>query len=113
MRSIATTTEVEASIGAFVKALSMGLRIDAIILYGSYVSGAPRAWSDFDVAVISPDFEGVPMWRRQEMLAEQSGGTEPRISPIGYPASEYHNPRAGSFLREILATGRVVYEAPK
>ena len=82
------------------------------MLYGSYATGHPHEWSDMDVAVISPDFEDVPMWRRQEMIAELSLERDRRLTPIGYPSSEYHNPGRHSFLREIIRTGRVVYEAP-
>ena len=86
--------------------------MERVLLYGSYVGGRPHGWSDFDVAVISPDFENEPMYRRQEIIADLSAGTDPRIAPIGYPSSEYHNPSSHSFLREILRTGKVVYEAP-
>ncbi|MEX0801278.1 MAG: nucleotidyltransferase domain-containing protein [Dehalococcoidia bacterium] len=110
MRAVATNDEITHSIAEFAAALTKGIRVEAIVLYGSYVKGLPWEWSDFDVAVVSPDFEGVSMPSRQETLAVLSRGTDPRIAPIGYPSSEYHNPGRHSFLREIIRTGRVVYE---
>lgn len=109
---VATTTEVAASISGFVRLLREGIWVEAIVLYGSYATGRPHEWSDMDVAVISPDFEDVPMWRRQEMIAKLTLERDRRLAPIGYPSSEYHNPGRHSFLREIVRTGRVVYEAP-
>ncbi len=90
-----------------------GLRIEAAVLYGSYVNGSPDEWSDIDVAVISPDFEGVPLWERQRMITRATLDRNPNLAPIGYPTSEYRNPGHHSFLGEILLTGRVVYEAPQ
>jgi predicted nucleotidyltransferase len=92
--------------------LSHGIKVDAVVLYGSYANGTADEDSDIDVAVISADFEGVPLWRRQEIIADLTLPRDRRLAPIGYPSSEYHNPGRHSFLREIIRTGRVVYEAP-
>jgi predicted nucleotidyltransferase len=108
---VASTTEVEASISDFARRLEGGVSVEAVILYGSYANGRPHEYSDIDVAVISPDFEGVPMWRRQEIIASLTLDRDRRLAPIGYPSSEYRNPGPHSFLREIIRTGRVVYQA--
>jgi predicted nucleotidyltransferase len=111
MRGVGTEPEIDEALRGLVAALHRRMRIECVVLYGSYVSGRPHEWSDFDVAVVSPDFEDMPLWRRQEVLARLSMGTDPRIAPIAFSSSEYHNPSAHSFLREIKRTGRVVYEA--
>ena len=110
---VTTQAEVEKAISHFIEDLQKGIRVEAVVLYGSHVHGRPHEWSDIDIAVISPDFEGLPINERQEIISgltwrERDG----RIEPIGYPSSEYHNPGRHSFLREIIRTGRVVYEAP-
>jgi len=33
-----------------------GIRVDQIVLFGSYAKGDANEWSDIDIAVISPDF---------------------------------------------------------
>jgi|SRR6266542_1917308 len=109
---VASTIDLDRSISRFVELLGRRIRVEAIVLYGSYANGEPNEDSDIDVAVISPDFEGVPMWRRQEIIAEPTLDRDRRLAPIGYPSSEYHNPGRQSFLGEIMRTGRVVYEAP-
>lgn len=110
---VATTTELITAISNFEKALQRGLRVEAMILYGSYVHGSPHQWSDIDVAVISPDFEGIPQWKRQETIARLTLDRDRRLAPIGYSSTEYHNPSPHSFLREIIRTGRVVYQASR
>lgn len=106
---VATASELKEVIADFARRLQGGIRVEVVILYGSYVHGTPHEWSDIDLAVISPDFEGVPVWKRQEMIARLTVHRHRGISPIGYPSSEYHNPGRHSFLREIIRTGRVVY----
>jgi uncharacterized protein len=106
---VATAVDLERSISRFIEMLSGVIRIEAVVLYGSYASGMATEDSDIDLAVISPDFEGVPLWRRQEIIAGHTLDRDRRLAPIGYPSSEYHNPGRHSFLREIMKTGRVVY----
>ena len=110
---VTTATELNEAISDFVERLEKGIRVEAVILYGSYANGEPHEWSDIDLAVISPDFEGMPMNERQSRISRLTYERVTRIEPIGYPSSEYHNPGPHSFLREIIRTGRVVYEAPK
>ena len=108
---VATAVELENAISDFIQRLQKGIWIEAVVLYGSYAHGTAREWSDIDLAVISPDFEGVSIWQRQETIARLTVHRFPDIAPIGYPSSEYHNPGRHSFLREIIRSGRVVYEA--
>jgi hypothetical protein len=108
---VSTAAELSAALSEFIRLLQRGINVEAVILYGSYAQGSPNEWSDIDVAVVSPDFESVPMWRRQEGIARLTVHRPAGISPIGYASSEYRNPAPHSFLREILRTGRVVYQA--
>ena len=86
------------------------IRVTKVILFGSYANHKAQPWSDIDVAIISPDFTSLPLWRRQEVLAEALPGIDVRLSPLGYAPSELADPTP--FLGEIIRTGKVVYEAP-
>ncbi|MGQ9571972.1 MAG: nucleotidyltransferase domain-containing protein [Dehalococcoidia bacterium] len=108
----ATATELKEAIDDFIQRLQQGIRVEAVILYGSYAHGTPHEWSDIDLAVISPDFEGLRMPERQRMISRLTFERYHDIEPIGYSSSEYHNPGPHSFLGEIIRTGRVVYQAP-
>ena len=109
---VASTAELNASIDEFIRLLKRGLRVEAVVLFGSHARGTAYEESDIDLAVISPDFEGVPFARRQIMIADLSVRRPWDISPIGYPPSQYHNPPPHSFLSEIVRTGKVVYPPP-
>jgi predicted nucleotidyltransferase len=107
---VATAAELDRAIADFVARLEKGIRVEAIVLYGSYARGTAYEQSDIDVAVISPDFDAIPMYKRQEQIALLTLYRDLRITPIGYPSSQYHDPDPSSFLSEIIRTGRVVYE---
>jgi hypothetical protein len=109
---VTRATEVDDAIGDFVRRLEQGIRVEAVVLYGSHVNGQPHEWSDIDIAVISPDFENLPINERQSIISKLTFDRVSRIEPIGYSSSEYHSPGRHSFLGEIIRTGRVVYEAP-
>ncbi|MSQ09825.1 MAG: nucleotidyltransferase domain-containing protein [Dehalococcoidia bacterium] len=108
---VATAVGLNTSINEFVEHLKAGLRLEAVILYGSHARGSAHEWSDIDLAVISPDFENTALPKRQRAMANLTLDTDPLIAPLGYPSSEYHNPDPHSFLGEIIRTGRVVYQA--
>jgi uncharacterized protein len=110
---VATEAELEQKISDFIERLERAIRVEAVILFGSYAHGTPHKWSDIDLAVISPNFEGLPINRRQEVITENSRGRAFGLAPIGYPSSAYHNPAPHSFLREIIRTGRVVYRGKR
>jgi predicted nucleotidyltransferase len=107
---VAAQTELERIVDAVVSGLEPDIPVNAVVLFGSYASGTPRDWSDIDVAIVSPAFSSVPLWRRQEILAETLADADVRLSPIGYSPEEYCEPATHSFLREIIRTGRVVYQ---
>jgi len=107
---VTVASDVTKSIREFIDLLERGIKVEAVILYGSHAAGRAAPDSDIDIAVVSPDFEGMGLFRRQEMIADLTVDRPDYLSPIGYPASEYHSPGPHSFLREIIKRGRVVYE---
>jgi predicted nucleotidyltransferase len=79
---------------------------NAVILYGSYAKGSPRASSDIDVAVMFDDFSG--NWIEASTdLWDISYTIDSRIEPFLVDKSTA-NP---SFVDEIEATGRVIWDS--
>jgi predicted nucleotidyltransferase len=103
---VTTAAELETAIRQFIQLLEKGLKVEAIVLFSSHARGTAYEDSDIDLAVISPDFEDLPMYRRQERISDLSIHRPSNLSPIGYPSSEYHDPGPHSFLREIVRTGK-------
>lgn len=91
----------------FRRRLKQTIRIQKMILFGSYARGAPRDYSDIDVAVFSPDFK-----RGQEedflILSRIARDISPLIEAFPYHSSELKKVRRGEFLTEIIKTGKVI-----
>lgn len=49
---------------------ALNIRVEQIILFGSYVTGTAREDSDIDIAVISSSFVGKTYWERIDILSE-------------------------------------------
>ena len=49
---------------------SINIRVDKLILFGSYATGFARADSDIDVIVVSASFTNKSYWERINMLTE-------------------------------------------
>ena len=105
---VASPADIEKRIEDFVRRIEASIRVEVIVLFGSYAKGTANEWSDIDVAVVSPDFNGMRKWDRQELIARSSLGRAYRISPVGLSTEEYQNPDR-SFVREIKRTGKIVY----
>lgn len=88
-----------------------GIPVKRLILYGSYAKGNPKPYSDIDIAVISPFFEGKGILKRQELLGEALYGLGEPIEALGYTLKECKNPPLLSFLSEILSTGKLIYKS--
>lgn len=105
-----TSVEVKKAAREFVKILeTKKIKIDILILYGSYARGDPRDFSDIDLAVISSDFRGKNRLQIQEMIAKAVSGRKGitmAIEPIGYAPEEYDHANPETFLGEIKQTGK-------
>jgi len=86
------------------------IRIDKVILFGSFAMGKQRRWSDIDLAIISDDFKGIDNFERLVMLGKiawYADATE--IEALGYTKDEYRNATKLDFLGEIKRTGKIIY----
>ena len=87
-----------------------GIKVDRLILYGSYVNGKPRSDSDIDVAVISSSFNNKNLLKRQELLGEAIFGLNEPVEVIGYSYNEFTKRSRLSFLFDIVSSGKTVYQ---
>jgi len=86
-----------------------GLRVQKVLLYGSYAHGWPHQWSDIDLVVLSHGFRGLSHRQRTELVAKVTVHCDPRLAPLAYTPGEYRRAGPATFLGEIKRTGRVVY----
>jgi predicted nucleotidyltransferase len=99
--------DVEAIVGRYLDRLRERIPIEAAYLYGSQVRGSATPRSDIDVAVVSPAF-GASYHRDLTLLAAARPLEGAMIAALPFTVAEHQAPPRGSFLREIIKTGRRV-----
>ncbi|MDI6801788.1 MAG: nucleotidyltransferase domain-containing protein [Thermodesulfovibrionales bacterium] len=85
------------------------IKVAKIILYGSYARGNPRAYSDIDIAIISPTFKGKPLLAIQEQLSKILSKYLAVVEPIGYSYEDFKTAAPETLLGEIKKSGKVLY----
>jgi len=48
----------------FKRNINKSIKVDKLILYGSRAKGNFHRYSDFDLLILSPDFKGIPWYKR-------------------------------------------------
>ncbi|MBZ0159422.1 MAG: nucleotidyltransferase domain-containing protein [bacterium] len=84
-------------------------RVLQAVLFGSHARGEADAWSDVDLAVISPDFARMSHRQVMDLLVETVLETDPSVEIRPYTPSDLREARPTNFLGHILAEGKVVY----
>lgn len=87
------------------------IKVDKVILYGSYAHGNPKDFSDVDIAVVSPSFARQGILKIQEALAKVMSKYLSVVEPIGCSPEDFNKAYKTSFLGEIKRTGKVLYAA--
>ncbi len=96
------------AIERFIRRLQREIRLEGVILFGSWAKGDAYPTSDLDLAVISKDFEGQHRLARRLFLAERWTANPP-ADIIGLTPQELC--QGGSLLvREILEHGQILFD---
>jgi len=109
---VRTKDQIRAAVKEFVRALEPKVRVEQVILYGSYAKGNAREESDIDIAVLSEDFGRMSELEVIQTLAHQRIYCDSLLMPVGYTPARFNDPD-NSFAREIARTGKVIYRAPR
>ena len=101
--------EIEKIIAQYINRLGvLGVEVSQIILYGSYAKGRPKGYSDIDIAVVSPAFNKLDIFERQEILSKAHHQFGEPIEPIGLTPGQIKEKKG--FVREIVNRGITIYK---
>jgi len=109
---VRTDHQIRAAVTEYVRALKAKIRVERVILYGSYAAGTAREDSDIDIAVLSPDFARMSPLEVIQTLAHRMIHCDSMLMPVGYSPAQFDDPD-NAFAREIARTGKVIYRAPR
>jgi predicted nucleotidyltransferase len=77
-------------------------RIEKAFLFGSHARGNPGKWSDIDVALVSPDFSGMPLYDSKK-LTPFILKVDTRIELHPFRPEDFTEDN--DFIREIIKSG--------
>lgn len=81
---------------------SGGIRLERVILFGSYARGNATRWSDIDIALVSKDFQGIGFYDRRK-VNPYILKIDTRIEPHPYKSEDFIED--DPFIKEILNVG--------
>jgi predicted nucleotidyltransferase len=94
----------------FQKALEeKDIKINKLVLFGSYATGHFREGSDIDVVVISDDFIGKGYWERIDILSDAIYEVFAPLEVVSMTTKEWRD--KDSFIVDYAGNGEVVYAA--
>ncbi len=97
--------EIRDIITKYISVLSAkGIRVERAVLFGSHISGDIHAFSDIDIAIVSPDF-GKDRFEEGKMLFQSAWRVDPRIEPIPISSESYENDTWVPLIYEIREKG--------
>jgi predicted nucleotidyltransferase len=86
-----------------------GIKLQKIILYGSYANGTNSEESDIDLVIISDDFSNKGYWERIDILSEAIYEVFAPIEAVAMTVEEWE--RGDSFIADFATNGEVLYAA--
>jgi len=86
-----------------------GIKLQRIVLYGSYATGANKKGSDIDVVVISRDFARMSYWERIDLLADVLYEIFAPVEAVAMTPDEWE--RGNSFVADVARKGETLYAA--
>lgn len=100
--------DVSGVIRRYVAELQKTIRVNKVYLYGSYAANQEHDYSDIDLAVISPDFEGGTE-RDYLILGRAALRVHPLIEAKPYQTKDLQTLSPVEFLAEVVRTGKIIY----
>jgi len=93
----------------FINLLLEKIRVEAVVLFGSYAHGNPKDYSDIDIAVFSPDFGKNPL-EETTFLFKLRRKIDTDFEPLAYSDNDLYNYTPADFVYEIIENGKIIYK---
>jgi len=95
----------------YIKLLKKEIDIEMVILFGSYLSDKfNEKDSDIDMLIVSKDFEKIDKLKAYKILSRPLWEIDVNIDPISATVEEIERNERGTFLSEIIRTGKIIYK---
>ncbi len=103
--------EIKNIIFQYIDNLKKLIRVDRVILYGSYAEGRANEHSDIDLAIISPDVNSDNFIDYLQLVTRAiPRKIDVDIEPLVFSVHEYETASPVEFLGEIKKNGKIIFE---
>ena len=100
---------VVGSVRAYLRALEIkGTPVRFGVLFGSHAKGQPNEWSDIDLVVVSPKFDGPYSREDVHGLWHLAGKMDERIEPIPCGEAEWREDDSNPIIAIARKEGEIV-----
>lgn len=86
--------------------LQVKIELETVILFGSYVEGAPHEYSDIDLAIVSPDFARRTLEEKAKLFSDVKLNCDVDVEIHFYSPHELTDAGPASFLGHIVGSGK-------
>lgn len=110
-----TKVNLDAKLKYYIDSITKVIKVDQIVLFGSFAKGNAHEYSDIDIAVVSPELDP----RRSRFsnirkIKEKTNLIDPGLQLFAFPSETFEKEQGFDehFIREIKKTGKVIYQKP-
>lgn len=93
----------------YIEELRKTIRVEKVFLFGSYATRTEHDYSDIDIAVISPDFDGGSE-RDYLILGRAAIKVTPLIEARPYRPEDLTDLSPAEFFSKIVRGGKLIYD---
>lgn len=112
MASETNNLDISKKLDHYVRCISNAMKVDQIILFGSYAKGSAHEYSDIDIAVVSQELDkNKSRYENVREIKKKSKLIEAGLQLFAYPKETFDKELGVErlFIREIKKTGKVIY----
>lgn len=88
-----------------------GIKADFVVVFGSQVTGKAHEWSDIDLLVVSPQFDGMSDRSRINQLWRLAAQVDSRIEPLPCGAKQWRDDDASGLIEVARQQGFILEAA--
>ena len=102
------------SVGDYLKTLNdQGLAVRFGVVFGSWAKGNPGQWSDIDLMVVSPRFDGPRNRRDVDLLWRLAARIDSRIEPVACGLKQWEEDDSSAIVEIARREGKRVDLSPE
>ena len=97
--------QIRKPLNQFLEEVSKAVKVDQMIVFGSYAEGTATQESDIDVLVVSDDFKNIRSDIRLQSLDEAADRIKPDIIAAGFTKEELERAGKLTILGQVWTSG--------